>query len=102
MRNLTQRWKKQGRVLAEKGGLDVVLEPDGVLGSGWKAGAWRLKREEPLLETPCVEDELWDWILLYWWWDSGCGMVRGGGRGRVSAWDASGPWRWGCEFSEWA
>lgn len=53
------------RTLAENGGLDVELEPEGVLGSWWKAGAWRLKREEPLLETPCAEDELWEGMLLY-------------------------------------
>lgn len=94
---ITRSWPREearaGMILAENGGLDVELEPEGVLGSWWKAGAWRLKREEPLLETPWAEDELWDWMLLYWWWDSGWGIVRGGGRGRVSGWDASGPWR---------
>lgn len=30
---------KKGMILAENGGLDVELEPDGVLGNWWKAGA---------------------------------------------------------------
>jgi hypothetical protein len=36
--------RKARIILAENGGLEVALEPDGVFGI-WKAGAWRLKRE---------------------------------------------------------
>ena len=50
--------EKERKILAENGGLDVELEPEGVLGSWWKAGAWRLNKDEPLLETPWPEDEL--------------------------------------------
>lgn len=56
----------EGMVLAEKGGLEVELEPEGVLGIWWwKAGACKLNRVELLLDTPCPEDELCEGRLLY-------------------------------------
>lgn len=52
IRRRTEIEKNEGMILAENGGLDVELEPEGVLGNWWKAGACKLNREEPLLETP--------------------------------------------------
>jgi hypothetical protein len=44
---------EKGKTLAENGGLDVELEPDGVFGI-WNVDACRLKRgvEEPFIELP--------------------------------------------------
>lgn len=39
VRSLTRRSGGVGMILAENGGLDVELEPDGVLGNWWNAGA---------------------------------------------------------------
>lgn len=69
----------------------MELDPEGVLGIWWwKAGACRLNRLEPLLDTPCPEDELCEGTL--YWWERGWGMVSGGGRVSGSGWDGSGPY----------
>jgi hypothetical protein len=57
------------KTLAENGGLDVELEPEGVFGI-WNAGPCKLNRD--------AEEPFIDW--LPYWWGIGCGMLRGGGR----------------------
>lgn len=58
--------KQEEMALAEKGGLEVELDPEGVLGIWWwKAGACKLNKAELLLDTPWPEDELWEGMLLY-------------------------------------